>query len=192
MPFITEELWQTVAPLAGKTGETIMLAPFPKPNDALRFPRDTERVDALKAIVNAARSLRSVMGLAPGAKVDMLVTGDVDAHGVEAFRSYVMALARLSEFRVVDALPERDAPVEIVGALRIMLDVKVDPAAERERLSKERTSTEREVIGAKAKLGNEGFVSRAPAAVVEQERARLAASEAKLSKLDEQLRRLAT
>jgi len=73
-----------------------------------------------------------------------------------------------------------------------MLDVKVDPAAERERLSKERTATERDVIGAKAKLGNEGFVSRAPAAVVEQERARLAASEAKLSKLDEQLRRLAS
>ncbi|MFI4925245.1 MAG: valine--tRNA ligase, partial [Vicinamibacteria bacterium] len=145
-----------------------------------------------KAIVNAARSLRSVMGLAPGAKVDMLVTGDVEAHGVDAFKPYAMALARLSDFRIVDALPERDAPVEIVGALRIMLDVKVDPAAERERLSKERTATERDVIGAKAKLGNEGFVSRAPPAVVEEERARLAASEAKLSKLDEQLRRLAT
>jgi valyl-tRNA synthetase len=192
MPFITEELWHTVAPLAGKTGESISLAPFPKPNDAFRFPRDAERVDGLKAIVNAARSLRSVMGLAPGAKVDMLVTGDVEAHGVDAFKPYAMALARLSDFRIVDALPERDAPVEIVGALRIMLDVKVDPAAERERLSKERTATERDVIGAKTKLGNEGFVSRAPPAVVEQERARLAASEAKLSKLDEQLRRLAT
>jgi valyl-tRNA synthetase len=130
------------------------------------------------------------MGLAPGAKVDLLVAGDVAADGVAAFKPYVMALARLSDFRIVDALPERDAPVEIVDKLRIMLDVKVDPAAERERLTKERTATEGDVIRAKAKLGNESFVARAPAAVVEQERARLAAFEAKLSKLDEQLRRL--
>jgi len=192
MPFITEELWQTVAPIAGKTGETISLARFPAPNEALRFPRDAERVDALKAIVNAARSLRSAMGLVPGAKVDMLVSGDVASQGVAGFEPYAMALARLSSFRIVEALPERDAPVEIVGALRIMLDVKVDPAAERERLSKERAATEGDVIRAKAKLGNEGFVARAPAAVVEQERARLAAFEARLVKLDEQLSRLAS
>ena len=71
-----------------------------------------------------------------------------------------------------------------------MLDVKVDPAAERERLAKERAATEGDVTRARAKLGNESFVARAPAAVVEQERARLAGFEAKLAKLDEQLRRL--
>ncbi len=190
MPFITEELWQKVAPLAGKAGETISLAPFPKPNDAFRFPASTSRVDVLKRIVNATRSLRSAMGLAPGAKVDLLVSGDVRAYGAGEFRPYAMALARLSDFRIVDSLPERDAPVEIVDKLRIMLDVKVDPAAERERLSKERSRIDGEATKARAKLGNESFVARAPAAVVEQERARLAGFESTLAKLDEQLRRL--
>src|SRR4030095_7858392 len=86
MPFITEELWQTVAPLAGKSGETISLAPFPRPNDALRIPLADMRVGMLKDIVNAARSLRSAMGLAPGTKVDMLVTGDVAAYGAGEFK----------------------------------------------------------------------------------------------------------
>jgi len=190
MPFITEELWQTVAPLAGKPGGSISRAPFPKPNDAFRFPADAARVDSLKAIVNAARSLRSAMGLAPGAKVDMLVSGGPAASGVQDFRPFAMALARLSDFRVVDALPDVDAPVEIVGTLKLMLDVKVDPAAERERLSKERARLDGEAAKARAKLGNEQFVARAPAAVVEQERARLAGFEATLAKLDEQLQRL--
>ncbi|HQU51081.1 MAG TPA: class I tRNA ligase family protein, partial [Casimicrobiaceae bacterium] len=190
MPFITEELWQKVAPLAGKSGETISLAPFPKPNDAFRFPDDAARVGSLKDIVNAARSLRSALGLAPGAKVDMLVSGDTAASDVRDFRPYAMALARLSDFRVVEALPDADAPVEIVGTLRLMLDVKVDPAAERERLSKERARLDGEVTRARAKLGNGQFVARAPAAVVEQERARLAGFEATLAKLDEQLARL--
>ena len=130
------------------------------------------------------------MGLAPGAKVDVLVAGDVAADGVAEFRPYVMALARLSDFRIVDALPAADAPVQVVDTLKLMLDVKVDPAAERERLSKERARLAGEVAKAQAKLGNESFVARAPAAVVEQERARLAGFEATLAKLDEQLARL--
>ena len=191
MPFITEELWQTVAPLAGKSGGTIARAPFPKPNSGLRFPRDEARVALLKGIVDAVRSLRSAMGLAPGAKVDVLVAGDAAADGVAEFRPYAMALARLSDFRIVDALPAADAPVQVVGTLKIMLDVKVDPAAERERLSKERARLAGEVAKAQAKLSNESFVARAPAAVVGQERARLAGFEATLAKLDEQLERLA-
>ena len=141
-------------------------------------------------MANRSVLIGSAMGLAPGAKVDLLVTGDIAAYGVGEFKPYVMALARLSDFRIVDTLPARDAPVEIVDKLRIMLDVKVDPAAERERLAKERAATEGDVIRAKAKLGNESFVARAPAAVVEQERVRLAGFEAKLAKLDEQLGRL--
>ena len=191
MPFITEELWQKVAPLAGKSGETISLAPFPKPNPSFRFPQDDARVSALKRVVEAVRSLRSAMNLAPGTRVGALVSGDVAVCGADEFAPYAMALARLSEFRIVDALPDRDAPVEIVGALRVMLDVKVDPAAERERLAKERARVDGELARAKAKLGNEGFVARAPAAVVEQERARLAGFEATLAKLDEQLKRIA-
>jgi valyl-tRNA synthetase len=188
MPFITEELWQTVAPLAGKSGPSISLQPFPVAR--------AERIDAvamaqmqlLKDLVNACRTLRGEMGLAPGLKVPLIATGD--AALLHSFAPYLSALARLGGVDVVQALPSTDAPVQIVGDYRLMLHVEVDKAAERERVGKERSRIEGEVAKARAKLANEGFVARAPAAVVEQERARLAQFEATLQKLDEQVQRL--
>jgi valyl-tRNA synthetase len=188
MPFITEELWQTVAPLAGKSGPSISLQPFPVAR--------AERIDAvamaqmqlLKDLVNACRTLRGEMGLAPGLKVPLIATGD--AALLHSFAPYLSALARLGGVDVVQALPSTDAPVQIVGDYRLMLHVEVDKAAERERVGKEKSRIEGEVAKARAKLANEGFVARAPAAVVEQERARLAQFEATLQKLDEQVQRL--
>jgi valyl-tRNA synthetase len=101
-----------------------------------------------------------------------------------------MALARLSDYRIVDELPATNAPIQVVDKLRIMLDVKVDAVAERERLGKEIARVEVEIAKANAKLANEGFVARAPAAVVEQERARLASHTATLDKLKTQQARL--
>ncbi len=190
IPFITEELWQSVAPLAGKGGETIMLQTFPEPNDQLRAPKESTQVSMMKEIVDAIRSLRSEMGIAPGVKVGLLVSGDIAAYGAGRFAPYVSGLARLSDFRIVDELPAVDAPVQVVDKLKIMLDFKIDPVAERERIGKEIARVGGEVVRANAKLGNEGFVARAPAAVVEQERARLAGFTATLEKLEEQYRRL--
>ncbi len=190
IPFITEELWQTVAPLAGQAGETISLQRYPEADMTLRAPIPTMRVSMLKALVDACRSLRSEMGLGPGEKVDMLVAGDIAGHGADAFGPYVKALARLSDYRVVDELPATNAPVEVIDKLRIMLDVKVDAAAERERIGKEIARIEGEIAKANAKLANESFVARAPAAVVEQERTRLAGFTATLGKLRTQAARL--
>ena len=189
IPFVTEELWQHVAPLAGKRGDSISTQPYPRADDANRSPAAMSSVAALKRVVDAIRSLRSQMQLAPAQKVDVLVAVEGDRAQADAFRPYVMALSRLSDLRVVQELPATDAPVQVVDDLRLMLDVKVDVAAERQRIAEEIARVEGEVVKANAKLANESFVSRAPAAVVEQERMRLASFQSTLDKLREQSRR---
>jgi valyl-tRNA synthetase len=186
IPFITEELWQTVAPLAGKRGETISLQKYPEPDTNLRAPAESARVASLKALADAARSLRSEMGLSPGTKVGAVVEGDVDA----GLFPYVEALARLSSLKAVDRLPASPAPVAVVDKFRLMLEVEVDVAAERARIGKEKTRVEGEVAKVKAQLANERFVAKAPPAVVDEMRARQARLGAELGKLDEQLARL--
>ncbi len=189
MPFITEELWQQVAPFAGKKGESILHQPFPQAH--------AERIDAaadadmalLKDMVNACRTLRGEMAISPAVKVPLVAAGDRAV--LERFAPYLAALARLSAVEVVDELPATEAPVQIVGAYRLMLRIEIDVGAERERLSKERARVEAEIGKAEAKLANEAFVGRAPAAVVEQERARLAGFVATRDKLAAQMQRLA-
>jgi valyl-tRNA synthetase len=190
IPFITEELWQHVAPLAGRGGDSVSLQPYPEPDRARRAPDAEAIVATLKALVEAARSLRSEMGLSPGQKVGALVAGADDRAAVEPLLPYVEALARLSAVRLVDAFPASPAPVAMVEPMRLMLEVEVDPAAERARIDKERVRIEGDASRARAQLANERFVARAPAAVVAEMRARLAQFEATLRKLDEQFERL--
>jgi valyl-tRNA synthetase len=191
IPFITEELWQSVAPLAGKSGATVSLQRYPEPDDAKRDPAASTQIATLQALVDSVRSLRSEMALAPGQKVGAFLAGDIAGVGAGALTDYLKALARLSEVHLVPALPERSAPVQVLDELRVMLDVQIDVAAERARLGKEITRLEGEIAKAQAKLANESFVGRAPAAVVEQERSRLASFVATLEKLREQSRLLA-
>jgi len=188
IPFITEELWQSVAPLAGKAGETISLQPYPKPDAGRIDAAATAKMALLKDMVNACRTLRGEMNLSPGQKVPLIATGDAARLG--EFSAYLMPLLRLSDVKIVPELPTSDAPVQVVGEYRLMLHIEVDPIAERERIGKEVARIEGEIGKANVKLGNESFVARAPAAVVEQERARLAGFAATLEKLKEQYDRL--
>ncbi|MEO8509259.1 MAG: class I tRNA ligase family protein, partial [Betaproteobacteria bacterium] len=188
VPFITEELWQTVAPLAGKAGESISTQPFPKANFDRADAAADARMMVLKQIVDACRALRGEMKLSPAVRVPLFATGDVGM--LAEFTPYLLPLAKLTEVRIVAELPSSDAPVQIAGEFKLMLHVDVDPAAEKERLGREITRLEGEIAKASAKLANAGFVARAPAAVVEQERIRLADFAATLEKLRPQFDRL--
>jgi len=189
IPFITEELWQKVALLAGKSGPSIMLQSYPK-SDLSRCDEHAEqRIALLKQITNACRTLRSEMGLGPQQKVPLLARGDRAT--LNAFTPYLMPLARLSEIVIVDGeLPSAQAPVSIVGDYQLMLKVEIDITAEKIRLGKEAITLEEQIAKAGAKLANPNFVDRAPAAVVEQERRRLAQFQATLENLRTQLAKL--
>ena len=190
IPFITEELWQTVAALIGRrTTDSITGQPYPEA-DAKRYdPAAAEAIDALKAIVHACRNLRGEMGISPAQKLPLVAT---DPRGlVAAFDDEIAALARIDEVRLVNVIPaDAVAPVAVVGETQLMLDVEIDVAAERERLGKEIAKLEAEVRKATGKLGNASFVDRAPADVVAQERDRLARFSATLDKLVAQRDRL--
>ena len=199
IPFITEELWQKVAPLAGRlpkhAGGSIMLARYPKA-DLTRIDEGAETfVTTLKEITNATRNLRSELGLSPGEKVPAFIAQSQFANpstGVpfEAFLPYVQALARISEISLVTKLPEGDAAVAVGGGARVMLKVEIDVAAECERLTKEIAKLEIEIGKATAKLGNASFADRAPPAVVALERERLAGFENKVVSMRAQLKKL--
>jgi valyl-tRNA synthetase len=192
-PFITEQLWQTVAPLSGRklnpSGDSIMVQAYPEPNLKKLDEKAEGWMDALKSLTDACRNLRGEMQLSPAQKVPLILEG-ADSTNLESFAPYLQALCKLSEVQIVSALPTSPAPVSVVGSTRLMLKVEIDIAAERERLGKEVARLENEIQKANAKLGNESFTARAPAAVVAQEKERLENFSATLQKVQQQLAQL--
>lgn len=189
IPFITEELWQSVAPLAGRHGPSIMLQRYPKADLGKINEDATLRIMALKEAIDACRTLRGEMNLSPALRVPLLAVGNEQT--LTDFSPYLMALAKLSSVKILrDGLPHAEAPVAIVGEFRLMLKIEVNVDAERTRLAKEIAHIEGEITKAESKLANDSFVSRAPARVVDQEKERLFNFGALLGKLKEQLLKL--
>ena len=197
-PFITAELWERVAPVAQRkfagTLEGIVNAPYPVAQPGRIDAAADAWVAQLKAVVGACRNLRSEMSLSPAERVPLLAFGD--SAFFDTATPLLKALAKLAD---IERLPDeaafaqatQNAPVAVQGDARFALKVQVDPAAEHARLSKEIARLHGEVVKAEAKLGNQGFVARAPAAVVEQERLRLAEFSQTLRRLEDQAKRLA-
>ncbi|MBC7942686.1 MAG: class I tRNA ligase family protein, partial [Chitinophagaceae bacterium] len=197
-PFITAELWEVVAVVAGRkvlgSADSIVTAAYPQAQLEKVDPKADAWVRQLKAVVAECRRLRSEMALPAGEKVPLWVFGD--AVFIDSARPLLQALARLSEVRSLTdeaafASATEAAPVAMVGALRLALHVQVDVAAETARLGKEITRLLSEITKAEAKLDNDSFVARAPPAVVEQERARLADFRQAVGRLQSQQTRLA-
>jgi valyl-tRNA synthetase len=189
IPFITEELWQKVAPLAKRTGESIVLQPYPMP-ELSRIDEGSEAwIAELKELTNAVRTLRSEMNLSPAERVPLVVEGDTEK--LLAFAPYLKTLGKLSEVTVAQgSLDQAGAPIAVVSNAKLMLKIEIDVVAERTRLAKEIARLENEIAKGNGKLGNASFVERAPAQVVEQEKVRLADFGNKLQTLQIQLKRL--
>ena len=195
-PFITEELWQVVAPVAGRksadSDDTIVLATYPQADLSKACAASDAWMVKLKAIVGTTRNLRSEMTLSPAARMPLLVTGDADF--ISQAAPVLKALGKFSEVKLLDeeAFAEATAlaPVAVQGDARLALHVEIDVAAEKERLSKEIKRLEGEITKTQAKLGNESFVARAPVAVVDQEKQRMADFASTLERVQQQFNRL--
>ena len=188
IPFITEELWQAVAPLANaKTADSIMLAAYPEADPEKIVQAAFDQMAQLQDLIGAVRNLRGEMGIAPNVKAPLFVEGSVP----EALLKYLPALTRLTEAKTVDRLPENeDAPVAVCNGARLMLKVEIDKAAETARLSKEAEKLQKALDKLNAKLGKPGYVDKAPAHLVEKDKAELAELEEKMAKVQSALAKL--
>ncbi len=193
IPFITEELWQKVAPVAGLPGASVSIARYPESQPNKIDEAAIAHVVKLKALVDACRTLRGEMNVSPATRLPLYVLGDTAF--MQAAGPVLQALAKLSEVRVFEdeaswAAAAQAAPVAVVGEARMCLFMEIDVAAEKARLGKEAARLEGEITKANGKLSNEAFVAKAPPAVIDQEKKRVADFSATLEKVREQLARL--
>jgi valyl-tRNA synthetase len=194
IPFITETLWQTVAPLTGKVlntaGDSIMLQPYPLPNMEKLDEKAEAWMELLKKLVDGCRMLRGENNISPAKRVPLIMMGS--KHELTGYIHYLESLGKVSSVEIYeDSAPSTGSPSWIVDArIHLELKVEIDVAVERERLTKEITRLDGEIVKINTKLSNESFVARAPAQVVGQERERLANYAATLIKLREQLDKL--
>jgi valyl-tRNA synthetase len=191
MPFITEEIWQKVAPIAGVEGDSIMLQPYPEADQSKLNPQASADVQWLKAVIVAIRTVRGEMNIPPGKQIPVLLSNcsDEDQRRVEENRQFLTTLAKLDSLTVLPS--DADKPMsatQLIGDMELLVPMAdlIDKDAELARLGKEIGKLEKEVQRLAGKLGNDNFVAKAPAEVVAKEKEKLAAQEQSLQKMREQ------
>jgi len=195
MPFITEEIWQRAAPLAGRGGETVMRAPYPRPE---QFPADeaSEReIGWIQACVLAVRQIRGEMNISPGRRIPVLLKGATaeDLRHLERHRPYLERLAGTESITVLaPGEPAPQSATALIGALTVLVPMAglIDAAAEFERLEKLLARARADLAKMRVRLQNPSFLSNAPAAVVDGETARARALERTAAGLSAQLERV--
>ena len=189
IPFITEELWQTVAPMCdAKTADSIMLARFPEADGGDIVQTAFEQMTVLQDLIGAVRNLRGEMGIQPNVKAPLFIES---ADDLADYLKYLPMMTRLTEAQQVAALPEsEDAPVAVCNGARLMLKVEIDKTAETARLSKEAEKLQKALDKLNAKLSKPGYTEKAPAHLVEKDKADLAELEDKMAKVQNQLAKL--
>ncbi len=197
IPFITEELWQKVAPVAGRAGPSVSITAYPLSQPERIDPEADADITRLKQLVDTSRNLRGEMGLSPSQRVPLLALAntEADARWLQSHAANLQALTKLSEVKVYTQEAEwssaaQNAAVAVADGLRLCLFVEIDLDAERARLSKEAARLQGEIAKAHGKLSNEAFVAKAPPAVIDQEKKRLADFSDTLTKVQAQLSRL--
>ena len=201
-PFITEELWQTVAVVAGRIKAddkeaSISIAAYPVSQPERIDEQAEAYVARVKSLVDACRNLRGEMGVSPATRMPLFaLAGSAEEHAfMQSVAPVLQALAKLSEVKVFDneaawSAAAQAAPVAVIGELRVCLFIEVDVAAEKIRLGKEVDRLQNEIEKAGSKLKNEAFVAKAPPAVIEEAKKRVAEFTATLTKVQEQLVKL--
>ena len=195
MPFITEEIWQTVAPLAGKSGPTIMLQPYPVADDKAVDSAANADIEWLKGVIIGVRNIRGEMNIPPGKELSVILAngGERDQERLEKNAPFLKKLAKLSDITWLPA--GEQAPVAataLVGELEILVPMAglIDQDAELARLGREIDKLEKDLARIQGKLSNAAFVDKAPAAVVDKEREKMQAQQQALEKLQEQAQRI--
>jgi len=197
MPFLTEEIWQRVAPLAGVNAEirpnteTIMLQPFPEPDEARIDAEAVAEIEWVRRFILGVRKIRSAMDIKPGKPLPVLVQGgdETDRRRIEAHLHWLQSLGRIASITWLE--PDETAPeaaTALVGEMKILIPMAglIDVEAELARLAKEIGKLEKDIARIQGKLGNANFLEKAPAAVVDKERRKLADQEKALAQLREQ------
>ena len=197
IPFITEEAWQAVAPLAGKHGDTIMLQPYPQ-KEADKIDLDAmAELEWVKQFIIGVRKIRSEMDIAPGKALPVLLSGanQTDQAWLNRNRLFLQTLAKLETIEVLDSDAQApESAVSLVGDMQVLIPMAglIDKDAELARLDKEISKLEGEIKRISGKLNNAGFVDKAPAEVVAKERQKLTDNETAIKNLKDQYAKIQT
>jgi len=194
MPFITEEIWQRVATLAGQSGESIMLQSYPEVDQKQVYPGAVEEIQWVMDFVLGIRKIRSGYNIKPGKPLPVLLqnASQQDQKHLTNTLHYLKSLARVESVTVLSNEEAPESATALVGEMKVLIPMAglIDVEEEKARLSKETIKYEKEIASLEAKLGNENFTSRAPEAVVDKERKKLEEARNALQSLQEQLKRI--